>query len=60
MKMRFLIESDRDCFPDKVQIDLKPRDILKIASDANNYGMMLMFVVITTFGGILSQFKKIL
>ena len=58
--MRFLIESDKECFPDAVQIDLKPRDILKVASDANNYGMMLMFVVITTFGGILSQFKKIL
>lgn len=60
MKIRFLIESSKSCFPEKVQIDLKPRDILKIASDANNYGMMLMFCVITTFGGIMSQFKNIL
>lgn len=59
MKMRILIESTESCFPERVQIELKPRDILKINTEANNYGMMLIFCVLSAYSGIIIQFKKI-
>lgn len=57
LKLRILIEATEPqmgCFPSKVQVDLKPKDILRLYAKTLYYSVFLLLCLIFSIGAVMS------